>query len=452
MRDRIEVDRQLVRPPAGSGKLTTTDPGFASLFAPRRLWNNIRIAWQQVRARPFRSFLLLQGVIWGAALAIFAPSGIEASRGNAFRNWRDYHLDRIVMAPGASGSFDGSDIERVRATLADELLAVAPLTVKPGQREGGEPLALVGADERLEQARDFPVARGRYISAEDVTARRRVCVLEPAIAGALFPDADPIGASVHVTVDERELDLEVIGVMSDRGRDRLDMDALGMSTTKSKELAGLLKRVAGVLQLPGAWERDDRSIHVPRSLLTDDAFGWIYLRIRDFKQLDPIADRLANAFTGAGRQAQLIYDASVPFIVGDQLEIFLSLNRAIYICCVVMGVMVVIVLMLASVAARTFEIGIRMVEGATPGDIAVQFVVESALFCIVGALLGIPASWVLAKIWLAFELNQFATYAIDPWVAARTILLVVSMGLLAGLIPALKAARQTPARTLRYEW
>jgi putative ABC transport system permease protein len=106
--------------------------------------------------------------------------------------------------------------------------------------------------------------------------------------------------------------------------------------------------------------------------------------------------------------------------------------------------------MLVSVLARFQEIGIRMVEGATRGDIAVQFLVESSVLCLLGAILGIPASYVLARIWLSVELSQFAAYAVDVGNAVQTALIVLGAGLLAGIAPAVRASRLDPVEALRH--
>ena len=71
-------------------------------LAPGRVWNNVAIAWQQIVRRPLRNLLVLQGIIWGAALALWAPGAIQGSHENAFEHSRTYHLDRIVITPDAA--------------------------------------------------------------------------------------------------------------------------------------------------------------------------------------------------------------------------------------------------------------------------------------------------------------------------------------------------------------
>lgn len=431
-------------------------PSPLSCLAPVRIVNNLQVALGQVLRRPLRSFLVLQGVIWGTALAVFAPASIQGSHDNAFENYRDYHLDRIVVTPESGGAeivvFGAADLRAIADGLGPErLLAMAPLRVEPATLKGGAEVEVLGTRPELESARDFHVQVGRYLTDADVSHKKPVCVLEPAIARRVFGDRDPLHQIISLTRhDGTTHQLEVVGVMQQRAESRLTMDAVGMSNQKSQKLRAMLRRAIGVMRFPGEWERNDRAIHVPASLMTD-GFTWIYLRIKDLKAIEPCADAVSQTLVERKKPAQLLYDAGLPLLVGDQLDLYLKLNRAIYLCCIAMGVTVVMIIMLVGVMSRYYEIGIRMVEGATRGDIAVQFMIESSLLCLIGALLGIPASFLLAKLWLSIELSQMAAYSLSFGDTAQSVLLVVTGGLLAGVVPAWKAAGHDPVETLRYE-
>ena len=434
-----------------------------SLLAPARVWNNVVIALGQIARRPVRNLLVLQGVIWGTALAIFGPGAIEGSRRNAFEDTQTYHLDRIVVSPDAAartaGPFSLEDLGALSEALGpDRLKHLSPMSVELAQVSGlgSDPwdLHLLGVYPGMADARDFHAARGRYISEADVRDSRPVCVLEPGSALSLFPGKDPLGQNVKVELqDGRSLTLEVVGIMEQRSQKRLTMDALGMSEQKSQELRELLLMAMGIMQAPGEWERNDAAIHVPQSALGEQGAGlaWIYMRVAVLEDLEASANLVAETMTARGRQVQLFFDVSLPFLVGKQLDIYVDLNRAIYLTCVVMGVVVVTILMLAGVLARTHEIGIRMVEGATRGDIAIQFMTESAVMCLAGALVGIPAAFALGHIWLIYELSQFAQFVL-PWKETLlTLLLVEGAGMLAGILPAWRAAGLDPVVALRYE-
>ncbi|MBI4569587.1 MAG: ABC transporter permease [Planctomycetes bacterium] len=473
--------------PAAGGEGVAWEPGFWSLLAPRRLLNNVRVAVAQLIRKPLKNFLILQGVIWGTALAVFAPAAISGSRDEAFQEYAKYHIDRVVITPeigrAAPARLGDDDIAAIRAALPGEIRASAPMRLRRGDvvDEQGAPIryaepppatkggarvapsaraALLGVRDDMPAARDFrPAAGHRYITAEDVAAARPVCVLEPRIARELFGAADPRGKSVRVRLDRAgpktaPLDLTVVGVMEQRPAEQLQMDDYGMSTVRNQELKAALLLIMGVFAgSDDRWKLDDRAIHLPISLLPGAEAGYdaIYLRVNTLARLEESARDIWTSMVERGKPALVATNISLPFLVGNQLEIYLKLNSAIYSCCIIMGIVVVMNIMLVSVMERFREVGIRKVEGATNGDIAVQFLVESAVTCAAGALLGIPASFVLGEIWLRMELNQFAHYAIPAGDTALTVAIVMLTGLIAGILPAVRAARLNPVETLRYE-
>lgn len=101
---------------------------------------------------------------------------------------------------------------------------------------------------------------------------------------------------------------------------------------------------------------------------------------------------------------------------------------------------------LVAVLQRTREIGLRRSLGARPKDVVVQFLAESAMLGLLGGLIGtalgnlVVIGTALANAWTAL---------LDPWVTLGAPLLGAVTGLLAGLFPALRAARISPVEALR---
>jgi putative ABC transport system permease protein len=114
----------------------------------------------------------------------------------------------------------------------------------------------------------------------------------------------------------------------------------------------------------------------------------------------------------------------------------------------VVGGIVIMNIMLMAVSERTREIGIRKALGARRRDILSQFVVESATLSLVGAALGIATG-----IGLAFLVKAVTPMpaAVAPWSIVVAVILGVSVGMIAGVYPATRAARLDPITALRAE-
>ena len=106
-------------------------------------------------------------------------------------------------------------------------------------------------------------------------------------------------------------------------------------------------------------------------------------------------------------------------------------------------------IMLISVTERTREIGVRRAIGARRRDIITQFLIEAISLTATGGAIGILAGWVLSE--LVVRLLPSIPSIVPLWAVAVGFLVSVSIGLLSGLWPAVKAARLNPIEALRYE-
>ena len=108
----------------------------------------------------------------------------------------------------------------------------------------------------------------------------------------------------------------------------------------------------------------------------------------------------------------------------------------------------VIGIMLISVTERTREIGIRKAIGARRRSILMQFLLESAVICLIGGLIGIA---IAAIITVAINAADLMPASISPGILTTAVIVSVLVGVVAGFVPALRGAKLDPIEALRYE-
>jgi putative ABC transport system permease protein len=113
----------------------------------------------------------------------------------------------------------------------------------------------------------------------------------------------------------------------------------------------------------------------------------------------------------------------------------------------VVGGIVVMNIMLVSVTERTFEVGLRKAVGATRRQILSQFIIESAILCALGGILGLPAAWGVTTLITALA---SITMTITIFYILLALIVSTGVGMIAGIYPAFKAARLDPILALTH--
>jgi putative ABC transport system permease protein len=311
--------------------------------------------------------------------------------------------------------------------------AAAPLLVVDVPVRRGEKSAdarVVGTWPSHAEVVSQPVARGRFLGAEDEAARAAVCVLGAKVAQELLPFRAAVGESVLLAGQS----FRVVGVMEDR---REASSRVSVLTTSD----------------PG------RDVYVPASTVTSR-----FATEPDEPVVDEIAIRVAREH-GVRMAAGLVRDVLlrrhqevVDFEVVVPEELLRQSQRSQRIFNIVMGAIASISLvvggigimnvMLVTVIQRTREIGIRRAVGATKHDIRDQFLVEALSIAILGGLVGALLGAILAAI-----ISSFAGWVTIVSLKAVVVAFFVAgaTGVTFGLVPAVKAAAVDPIECLRHE-
>lgn len=266
-------------------------------------------------------------------------------------------------------------------------------------------------------------AAGRYITEIDNQYRSNVTMIGNDIATTLFPGLDPIGR--ELLIDGRPF--TIVGVAKPIG------SVMGQSQDNFAYIP-----IQTYLAIYGARQGID-----------------IYVQARGAEWMDRTQDE-ARALMRARRH--LSPDAKDSFGILDSaslMDLWKQLTGVIAMAMVgivsvflVIGGVVIMNVMLASVTDRTREIGIRKAVGAKKQDILLQFLTESAFMAAMGGVIGVVIAYGIAGLVLAATSVPMHVPIVAVIIAE---LISAAVGMFFGVYPAQKAARLQPIEALRFE-
>ena len=411
--------------------------------------DNLWVALRRLRHRPVRSILLLQGTIWGVAVSLFPTAVMNGTREMALSRGSEIGADRITFAADPTGAdakpLSRGDVPAMRsAVLAAgiEVRAVAGMSVAPGTAPSVSNLVYGPPDAPL--ARGLALSAGRLL---DPAATSLEVVVEGLLAHDLA--TTPEGALGNRIPLENGREATVVGVLAPRAPAQRRANDQGFDTEHPvfKSVTSGLMVALGVPITMDEWKRTDRCAYL---LAKDDRVDWIYLRV-DPTRVRDAAKAGERALLERGKDPILLYPPLYPLLLAHDLDRFKRVSLALFLACLVMGGVVMANVGLLAALRRAPEVAVHRVEGARQADVLQQFVYEGLVLSVVGASLGLVLSCGLAEIRVALEPLTGFTW-VFPWPEASVAFGVsVVIGVLAGTLPALRAARADPVEGLSNE-
>ena len=383
-------------------------------------------------------FMMLGSFIGVAALTLVLAIGEGAERKILSTVRQLFGDSSILLFSGGGRMMGGPRAGGARMTLDDvealgrELPSIEAwdpqvsqrATVRHGDASGS--VRLIGQSERSERVWDRGVSSGEYFDAAAVAGSARVALIGETVVRELFGTEDPLGAEILVG----SVRFRVTGILEPLGTDAHGMDrddevVIPISTA--------MRRVMNVDTIRGA-----------RLLVTDPSL--VEATAREAREILRERHGLGVSEGDQPDDFTIITPIQVQEMVSKvQKVLFLFLPLVAGLSLLAGGV-VAASLMLASVNDRIGEIGLRRAVGARPDDIQLQFLLETAVTTLGGGLLGLALGITAAQA-IADRMGLggvFSWRAIVLGLAAATV-----TGLLAGVLPARRAARLQPADALR---
>jgi len=285
---------------------------------------------------------------------------------------------------------------------------------------------VIGGDENYLEINGYELAAGRGFNQSDVESGAGVCILGYAVAQKIYGDAVQRGVDKMITV--ANIKYRVIGVLQTKGSSAfLNADKIVITSYNN------IRSVFGVNDYSY-----NIAVMVDNFNMMDAAVGEAIGTFRSIRKLD-IKD--ADNF-------YIDKSDSIAATLMTNLGFLQYATLAIALITLIGAAIGLMNIMLVAVGERTKEIGLIKAIGGKSADIRAQFLWESILISLMGAVVGILAGILLGNVVAALVKTSF----IIPWGWVIIGVIVCSLvGLLAGSYPAYKAAKLDPIVALRYE-
>jgi putative ABC transport system permease protein len=406
-------------------------------------------SYNAMRYNRRRTALTMLGMAWGIATVVMLLAygdGLGIAVANIFKN---FGTKLIIVVPGRSSMQAGGEKAGAltRLTLDDvdllttgipQITHITPSCAKENATVQYDArsftMNVYGEYPNTFAIRALSLAQGRFYNPEDQIQRARVAVIGSETKEKLFSGRNALGE--HIRIDG--VSFEVVGVLSPKmqaGDDNLNR----------------------VVYLPFTTVGDLVDTHYLGAI-------WFNYETNDYERIEQSVRYTMAAqhkFNPADRRAVFVFNLM------EQVHQFQVITLGLKILLAFIGTLTLGIggvglmnIMLVSVTQRTREIGVKKALGARRRHIFLQFLAEALTITFIGGLFGIVLAYVVA-----FSVGRLTLYSamakhaeagdirlmINPVTLIVAVLILSAVGLISGMVPAIRASRLDPIEALRYE-
>lgn len=432
----------------------------------KRLLLNLNIAFDAVMGNLFRSVLTALGIIFGVAAVIAMLAIGQGAQQEILDQIKLVGVNNIVISPvpqddelnseengkektkkfspGLSLK-DAKAIEQVLPGIA----AVSPeaedqiFALRKGVREK---VNLIGIVPKYFETYNFKIRKGNGIAPIQNKRADAVCVIGKGVEARFFSGESAIGQYIKCGT----IWLKVIGITEKINSTKESRENLNIRDY-DMDIYLPIETFLGRFNNSKSNENYDDNGNKKKSKGIYHQLDRITVQMKSSEDLIQARDILATMLMRRHNQMEDV-NIDVPIMMLRQQQRTKDIFNIVLGCIAGISLLVggigIMNIMLASVYERIKEIGIRMSMGATQKDIIQQFLLEAVIISLSGGLIGILAgviiSFIISSVTDIKTLISIASIFISFGVSA-------SVGLIFGLMPARKAAKQDPINSLRYE-
>jgi putative ABC transport system permease protein len=409
---------------------------------------DLGLGFQNLLLHKLRTLLTMLGMIFGVAAVIAMLSIGAGARQQAMAFIEQLGVRNLIVEAHEATSWQDlqevrktspgltmQDYRVIRATASDVVESTPRKRFAPAKflpKPQGDFPVIYGVNPNYQKIAGLRIVSGRFFDEQEAGSAAPVAVLGEAAKAALFAQEDAVGKYIKAN----EQWLRVIGVVGPQ------MSSGGaVEGASSQDLNNLIYTPlnSALLRM-----EDNRSGY-------KDEIDGIYLQLASADDT-PNAAEMVRGVLNISHHGRSDFGILVPAeLLAEQKRtqrVFNLVMVAIASISLLVGGIGIMNIMLANILERTREIGVRRAIGARRSDVVRQFLVEAVLISFVGGMLGIVLGISMSK--TIALLAGWSTVT-----SASSIILSfafsVSVGLIFGLYPAMKAAKLDPVEAIRYE-
>ncbi|MBQ6715614.1 MAG: ABC transporter permease [Clostridia bacterium] len=380
------------------------------------LLENVRMSVSNIFNNRLRSFLTILGIMIGVTAVIALITTISAVSRSISNSFTSMGAGQLTLSVSGSDLKPGLNTENLNALLeVDGIVGLTPSVslsasmIYGGERDTG--ISVKGVNEYYFTREDELVERGRTINIFDVERKSAVCLIGKDVLESFFYGVNPLEKTVYLN----GIAFTVIGIL---GEDATN-DVMIPYTTALKMNAEAFVTSA--------------TLYLTSAEISDSVVS----------SLEPVLDEM---FSFEEDTYSISTMEALENTMTELLGMMSALLAGIASIALIVGGIGIMNMMLTSVTERTGEIGLKKALGARPGEIQMQFLIESFLLSMMGGVLGVGQGVILSIVMCRL---MGADFSLSYGSIALGVGFSAAVGIIFGWSPARKASRLNPIDALR---
>jgi len=404
----------------------------------RDIWQEI---FNTIKKNKLRTFLTGFSVGWAIFILVMLLASVNGMQNGFYSQFNDDATNSIFIRPGTTSEayagfeagrriqFENEDVEFIKESFPEDFVEISArfyqgTTARYKEETGSYSVQAVHPDHQVIEK--TLVISGRFINEADQINKAKVAVIGRKVAEDLFKKEDPLGKFVEFN----GLPFKVIGIFTDEGDDNAERRIYAPIST--------YQRIYG------------NTNDVNAILLTYNP-NYDLTKALEFSEKLEIIMKRRHKIAPEDQSGLFVWNYAEAF---DDISKFTAVLKAIGIgvgfLILIAGIVGIGNIMVFTIKERTKEIGIRKALGARPNQIVNLVLLESIFITALSGFIGLLFAWsILSLVGPTINTPAFTNPNVSASTVITSTIVLIIAGVLAGLIPALKASNVKPIVALR---